>query len=156
MRNIFLALLMFCSLSVFAQPRAITFQDAEKEGLTVQKLDKLYGNAVDTDSTKAVFKGTDSKTFYNAYVTLLTDMSAYMQQNGFQWGKPTRMFHRIYFEPDGTIDYYLLNIKPAGLTEEKEKQFMTLLNGFIKDYKIKITANKKFAQCSPAIYQDAK
>jgi hypothetical protein len=145
----------FISLAASAQ-RAITFQDAEKEGLTVQKLDKIYANALDTDSAKSVFRGAETKAFYNAYVALLQEVSRYMKANNFSWGKPTRIVHRIYFEPDGTIDYYLINLKPAGMSAETQAQFVTLLNQFVKSYKLKITAGKKFAQCGPAIYQDAK
>lgn len=156
-RIVMVIILTVGSLISYAQPRAISFQDAQKEGLTVQKLDKQYANALDADSVKAVFKGAAAtQRFYNAYVALLTDVAAYMQQHKFNWGKPVRMVHRIYFEPDGTIDYYLLDVKPAAIGEEKEKQFITLLNTFVKNYKLKITANKKFAQCGPAVYQDAK
>ncbi|GAB2694887.1 hypothetical protein GCM10027037_18060 [Mucilaginibacter koreensis] len=146
---------MLWSLTVSAQ-RAITFQDAEKEGLTVQKLDRVYANALDVDSAKSVFRGAGTKAFYSAYVALLQDVARYMKANNFTWGKPTRIVHRIYFEPDGTIDYYLLNLQPTGMAAETQAQFITLLNQFVKTYKLKITAGKKFAQCGPAIYQDAE
>lgn len=156
MRYAAFILWLFAPLFCYSQQKAYTFQDAEKEGLTVQKLDNMYANALDADTAKAVFRGDKVTDFYKAYTSMLTDLSVYLQKNNFTWEKPTRIFHRIYFEPDGSIDHYLLNLKPAGLTPEKETRLIALINGFAKNYKLAITASKKFAQCSPAIYQDVK
>jgi hypothetical protein len=156
MRYAVILLLLLVPIFCRAQQKAQTFQDAERAGLTVQKLDNIYANAMDADTAKAVFKGSMATDFYKAYSAMLTDLSLYLQKNNFTWDKPTRIFHRIYFEPDGSIDYYLLNLKPANLTPEKETRLITLINDFAKNYKLAITTNKKFAQCSPAIYQDAK
>ncbi|RYY37518.1 MAG: hypothetical protein EOP46_02405 [Sphingobacteriaceae bacterium] len=156
MRYAVILLLLIVPVFCYSQQKALTFQDAEKEGLTTQKLDNVYANAMDADTAKAVFKGSKATDFYKAYAGMLTDLSIYLQKNNFKWEKPTRIFHRIYFEPDGSIDHYLLNLKPAGLTPDKETRLIALINDFAKNYKLAITASKKFAQCSPAIYQDAK
>src|SRR6202000_1033552 len=93
-----------------AQHRAETFQSAAKSGLTVDVLDKQYANALDNDNAKSTFKGDDKQKFYQAYVSLLADLNVYLHSNKFTWGRPTRIVHRIYFEPDGKIDHYLLNL----------------------------------------------
>ncbi|RVU01729.1 hypothetical protein EOD41_07145 [Mucilaginibacter limnophilus] len=139
-----------------AQQKALTFQQAEKQGIAMQKLDKLYANALDADTAKAVFKGAEVQVFYKAYTTMLSDLSIFLQKNNFKWEKPTRIFHRIYFEPDGNIDHYLLNLQPTSMDAAKQDTLIKQVNEFAKNYKLAITANKKFAQCSPAIYQDAK
>jgi hypothetical protein len=44
-------------------------------------------------------------------------------------------------------------VKPEDLiSKENQERFEILLNQFIQDYKIPLTANTKFAQCSPVIY----
>ncbi|RYY07508.1 MAG: hypothetical protein EOP43_03055 [Sphingobacteriaceae bacterium] len=154
MKKIILCFLLYYSAT--AKHIAVTFQEAEKRGLTVEKLDRKYHNALDSDPAKAVFTGKKKDAFYQAYVKMLTDLSIYLKENHFTWGKPTRIVHRIYFENDGSISYYLVNLKPAGMVEEKEKQFLSILNQFIQHYKIHITGASSFAQCGPAIYMDNK
>jgi len=146
--------LLFLSVAAVAQQRATTFKDAAKNNLTVEILNKQYKNALDADSNKSAFKGAGQQKFYNAYVALLTDLSVYLHQHNYKWNKPTRVIHRIYFEPDGTIDHYLLNLDGAGMDAAKQIKFISLLNQFVNNYKLKINADTKFAQCGPAIYQD--
>ncbi|MBI3501608.1 MAG: hypothetical protein HY063_07425 [Bacteroidetes bacterium] len=94
------------------------------------------------------------------YIQLLQGFGKFLSTNNFTWDKPTRCFNRIYFNSDGTIDYFLFNFlgktaedKPS---EEKQKEFQRLLNLFIKDYKFPLTAKIKFAQCSPTTYMPKK
>ena len=71
----------------------------------------------------------------------------------------TKCFQRIYFAPNGKIDYFIYNFKlknvlPENLiSEEKQKEFERLLKLFVKDYTFFTSANEKFAQCSPTSYQ---
>ena len=68
---------------------------------------------------------------------------------------PTRCFQRIYFSPNGSIDYYLFNFLGKGsdeLSQSKQKEFERLLSIFIKKYKFPLTAKVKFAQCSSATF----
>ena len=154
MKTIVLCFLLHLSAIVSAKHIAATFQEAEKRGLTVKKLDQKYHNALDNDPDNAVFTGKKKDSFYKAYVKMLTDLNVFLKKNNFTWGKPTRIVHRIYFENNGSISYYLVNLKPVGMSEEKEKRFLTILNQFIQHYRINITGASNFAQCGPAIYQD--
>lgn len=140
----------------YAQHIATTFQDAESKGYSMAKLDSLYASALHSDSTKAVFKGKQSQEFYKAYTDMLNNLAVYLNKHDFVWDKPTRIFNRIYFEPDGSVSYYLVNLQNSGLTASRQKQFTKLLNSFIQEYKIKITGNSRFAQCSPVMYQNSK
>lgn len=146
-------MLIFCAKIACAQHVADTFQHAESSGHSMQELDKQYKSAVGTGDV--VFKGDDEKRLVTAYTTMLYDLNKYLNQNNFRWNSQVRIFNRVYFEPDGSISYYLVNLKPTGLDEEKQKAFLTLLSNFIQHYKIKITANARFAQCSPVVYEDA-
>ena len=143
-------------MQTFAQHMGLTFQNAEKQGISIKHLDSLYTSAVHTDPSLAVFKTEKEKeALQQAYVKLLQDFGKFLSENNFRWEKPTRCFNRIYFKADGTIDYFLFNF--LGKAEDKpaqniEKEFQRLLNVFISDYKFSLTAKTKFAQCSPTTY----
>lgn len=146
-------------LQTFGQHLGLTFQDANKQGLTVQHLDSIYKNAVHVDTSQAVFKTeAEQNAMFESYVKLLQDFGKFLTANNFNWEKPTQCFNRIYFNSDGTIDYFLykfttknVNIEDQ-LSGEKQTEFNRLLNLFIMDYKIALTAKTKFVQCSPATY----
>ena len=142
------------TLKVSAQHIASTFQAAEKGAYSMQKLDAIYPAALAADSTKAVFKGGQQEKLITAYSALLNKLSVYLNKNNFRWDKPTRIFNRIYFAADGSINYYLVNLVGSGLSNDQQKQFLKLLNQFIKTNKIDIKANTRFAQCSPVVYKN--
>ncbi|GBL35750.1 hypothetical protein EMGBS15_13450 [Filimonas sp.] len=109
-----------------------------------------------SDTSQAVFKTEkEQDAMIQGYTRLLQDFGKFLSANRFTWGQPTRYFNRIYFNADGTIDYFLFNFlgntedKPS---EENQTEFQRHLNLFIKDYKISVTAKTKFAQCSPTTY----
>ena len=74
-----------------------------------------------------------------------------MLKNNFTWQENTRSFNRIYLRSDGKVDYFLYDFKTP-LPEAKLKEFERLLNLYIKDHDFGISANQKFAQCSPVTY----
>lgn len=92
---------------------------------------------------------------HQEYVNLIFGLNAFLSENNFEWEKPTRCFNRIYSSSDSTIDYFLYNFtggdqdKPSA---EMQAEFKRLLNLFIQDYKISLSADVKFAQCSPVTY----
>jgi hypothetical protein len=158
--NFIITVLLTISLQTFGQNLGLTFQDAEKQGISIKHLDSLYASAVHSDSTLAVFKTeTEQEAMQQAYIKLLQDFGKFLFDKNFNWEKPTRCFNRIYFNSNGTIDYFLFNF--IGKTEDKpseniEKEFQKLLNVFISDYKFSLTAKTKFAQCSPTTYMPKK
>jgi hypothetical protein len=153
---IILPFLIIAHVLVYAQHIGMTFQEAKKQGISISELDSIYKSAVHVDTSLAVFKTeSEQETMFNCYVKLLQDLGKHLTDNNFKWDKPTNCFNRIYFNSDGSIDYFLFNF--LGKPEEKpseaqESEFVKLLNVFIKDYQISLTANAKFAQCSPATY----
>ncbi len=148
-------LLLFCA-QAFGQKLAMTFQDAAKNGISFDSLEQIYKSAIHVDASQAVFKtDAEQESMYKAYIKLLQDFGKFLYAHQFKWEHPTKCFNRIYFNTDGTIDYFLFNFlgQPADkLAAAKEKEFTQLLNAFIKDYQIPLTAKIKFAQCSPTTY----
>lgn len=148
-------LLAFAFTVVSAQHEAMTIQDAGKQGISISHLDSIYKSAVHVDSSLAVFKTeAEQQAMYEAYIKLLRDFGKLLTENNFKWEKPTKGFNRIYFNTDGTIDYFLYSFQSSNdlLSQEKQNEFNRLLKLFIKDYKIALAAKTKFAQCSPTTY----
>ena len=133
--------------------KAMSISEAEINGMSMNHLDSLYQSALQSDSTKAVF-GTRQNEFQQAYVKMLNDLGGFLNKNNFKWEKPVKCFNRIYFSPDGKIDYFLFKFKQGDLTIEKEKIFSKLVTNFAKDYQFSAKAERQFAQCSPVKYSD--
>lgn len=158
--NFVITVLLIISFQTFGQHLGLTFQNAEKQGISIKHLDSVYTSAVHTNTSLAVFKTeSEQEAMQQAYIKLLQDFGKFLSENNFKWEKPTRCFNRIYFNADGTIDYFLFNF--LGRPEDKpseniEKEFQRLLNVFISDYKFPLTAKTKFAQCSPTTYMPKK
>lgn len=157
MKLFFLILLSTC-FQIFGQHLGITFQDAEKKGISVPKLEGEYKSAINfVDSSVAVFKTeVEQKKVSEAWFKLLKDFGKFLSDNNFKWEKPTRCFNKIYFNNNGAIDYFLYNFlgeKENIPSDERQKEFNSLLNLFISNYKFPLTANVKFAQCGPITFK---
>jgi hypothetical protein len=94
----------------------------------------------------------NSEEFVNAYYQLLLDFGKFLSANDFHWKQTTRCWNRIYFNKDGKVDYFLYQFN-SELSDEMKTRFDILLNEFIKDYQLPITAEVPFSQCSPVNYQ---
>ncbi len=150
------AVLFLICCKTFGQHIGLSFQEAKKQGIEIDLLDSIYQSAVHINTSMAVFKtDIEQETMHKEYIKLLQAFGKFLSANNFIWKKPTKCFNRIYFNSDGSIDYFLYNF--LGETEDKpdeemQKEFQRLLNLFIKDYKFPLTAKTKFAQCSPTTY----
>ena len=110
-----------------------------------------YQDAINVDSTKAVFAG-HTYEFAEAYRKMIGDFANYLQKKESFKKKSISFWNRVYFQPNGTIDYYFYHFKAGALTIEEEALFKKSLNEFIKTYKFPMTAKVPFAQCSPVSF----
>jgi hypothetical protein len=134
---------------------ALTYEQSASKGVSYLKLDSLYKSAVNADAALAVFKtSSEQAALQAAYTQFFKMLGAYLQANNFKWEKPVRCFNRIYMAPNGAVEHFLFNFAPGQVSPEKEKQFASLLNEFVKTNTFGLTADEKFAQCSPIKYSD--
>ena len=126
-----------------------------KEAGVAQRVGDIYKSAIIVaDTSKGVFKtDADREPLTKAYTQLLNDFGKYLKDHNFKWEQPTRCWNRIYFSPDGAIDYYLFDFK-TNISNEKLKQYRALFTSFAGSHKINITAQEGFAQCSPVTFMD--
>ena len=140
-----------------AQKLCLTVAEAESQGVSISVLDETYKSAVHVDTTLAVFKTeSEQKELYQAYSQMLHDLASFLENNSFQWDQPRRCFNRIYFTPEGTIDYFIFQFigEPEDQpTKKKQEHFQKLVNSLIQDYQFGATADIQFAQCSPTVYK---
>lgn len=149
-------LLIALSWCASGQPIGMTFQEAGQAHVSISSLDSLYKSAVHSDPSKAVFTTEEAQQkLQQAYNQLLQDFGKFLASKNFKWEKKTKCFNRIYFSKEGTIDYFLYNFlgQPAEKPSDSQQEtFSQLLRLFIKEYQFALTAQVKFAQCSPVTY----
>jgi hypothetical protein len=143
------------SFNTFSQHLGLTFDEAKEQGIVIAELDSTYQSASHSDTSLAVFKTEEEREAWsNEYINFLKSFGKFLSENDFLWDNPTRCFNRIYFNSDGAIDYFLFRfIEENSISEEREKEFHRLLNLFIQDYKLSITASVKYVQCGPVTYR---
>ena len=158
-RTLMVIMLITTCLKTFAQHIGENFDDLSKHGVSIEQLDNKYKDAINVEAFKAVFQSDkEQEALIDAYYKLLEDFGNFLIKNHFVWEKQTRCFNRIYFNRNGTIDYFLYNFTTHNTKPEdvlpiaKQIEFKRLLNLFIQHYKIAITAKTNFAQCSPVTY----
>lgn len=160
MKKILTLTVVLFYLTINAQQKVFSIDDARKNGISIEELDQKYKSAVDSDTTKAVFKTPEAQAkLQESYIKLLNDFNLFLSKNDFKWKTKTRCFQRIYFAPNGTIDYFIYkfnvkNAQPDAIpSEEQQQEFNRLLSLFIKEYSFELKADEPFAQCSPTSYQ---
>lgn len=131
--------------------KAMTFTEAQENGVDIYSLDSIYKSGIHSDTTLAVFV-TNQDEYIAAYQKLLQDLGKFLKTNNFLWQSPTKGFNRIYFDKSGNIDFFLYNFRPDQLSVDQESIFKKLLNKFIANHRFSLTANTGFAQCSPVTY----
>lgn len=144
-------LIVLCT-PLYGQRLALSFEEADTAGISIDHLDSVYQSAVNIDTSLAVFKTEQEQDSMAAqFLQLLNDLGAFLSKHSFYWTDTVHCFNRIYFSPDGTIDYFLFNFleraqskKP---TPERQERFKTLLNRFIQDYHLTLKARTRFVQC---------
>lgn len=145
-------LCMMFSQGLVAQ-KAMTFADAEQKLENYHKLDEEYKSAVHSEVELAVFKSDEEqRTHIESYQLFLQGLGKHLKSNGFEWETSTKCFNRIYFDKDGSIDYFLFHFIEENVPDEKAEQFRDLLEKYISDYRYPVTASVKFAQCGPVRY----
>lgn len=151
---------MAIGFQTFGQHLGLTFQKAEKQGIVFRHLDSIYMSAIHVDSSLAVFKTEkEQEAMGQAWIKLLQDFGEFLRENNFKWDKPIKCMNKIYFNSDGTINYFFYNLSLKSveqkdiLSAEQQKEFDRLLNLFIQDYKISLAAETKFSQCGPSTFK---
>lgn len=80
---------------------------------------------------------------------------AYLKESNFDWNsdeESIRINNRIYFEKDGSVNYYVYKIENSTISEQTKQEFHSVLERFVSENKINFTKDKVFAQCGMVEY----
>lgn len=153
--SLILLITLFFGTAAYSQTKVQSIESLEDANVSISDIEEQYGDALNADPQLALFNGRESD-FVSSYRQLISDISSQLNSNGFILDGDTRMFTRIYFNSDGTINHFYYSGDQAGFSTEQEEQFDQILTPFLSDYSFSQTADKPFAQCSPIIYSFAK
>lgn len=144
-----LLLCLFVLLPARAQDRlALPFEQVDS--LYLVALEEAHASALHSDTSLAVFPDRPDEVVA-AWGGLLQAFSAHLQANGFAWTEPIRGYYRFYFHPDGRIHRVVYNQR--GMDAARATRYNELLDRFSRTYQFPLTADRPFAQCSPATFQ---
>ena len=96
------------------------------------------------------------KAIHNAWLDLNKNIGKFLAENNFQWDtdKPViKVWHKFYFNKDGTLKKYFFNCRTP-VTIENKKEYKKLILEFAKGYKLPLTQESDFAQCGSAAFQN--
>ncbi len=113
-------------------------------------LDASYPNLLNPEISV-----TDYKTVLKSWTELHQEIDAYLRRNNFSWGvedESISILQKIYFEPDGDIDYYFFRVLNPRVSPEKKEQFADLLAEFAQSHQIDLKRDQIFAQCGKTKY----
>ena len=151
----FLLLVMAFVVQAMAQTSVMSISQAEEKGIYMKELDERYPGAIHADPEAGVFDGESKFLFVDQYRQLIQGLANHLNEYGFYWREPTRMFTRIYFSETGSVNYFFYNASHAGFNKNKEIYFNRIVREFLSDYKLDIRADTGFSQCSPVTYMNA-
>ena len=131
--------------------RVFNFQDKEEFSVyTSLNLDESYPNLLDPQISKS-----DHITVIESWSDLHQRIGAFLSDNEFTWGvedKSISILQKIYFEPNGKIEYYFFRVLNENVTNEKLEQFANLIAEFAETNRIDLQMDTSFAQCGKTKY----
>ncbi|MCC5942494.1 MAG: hypothetical protein JJU37_13220 [Balneolaceae bacterium] len=147
----FVLFFLFITPLVVGQGTVMTFAQAQENGISIDEIDARYIDALHSTPELGLFNE-NPQPFIQQFREFYTELTKFLNTNGFYWQEPTRIFSRIYFSAEGQVEYFFLNESQAKLSSEKMEQFTNLTETFISNNTLGISGDKPFAQCSPVVY----
>jgi hypothetical protein len=139
---IFMISFLFSVTSLFSQSKVLTFRTAAEQGILYETLDSMYNETIYTDKNLNPEKVQSNKA--KSCLRFLTDLGKYLKFNDFEWGKPTRLFVKIYVGLNGQVDYFLYYFMTDKKTpdnnfdKEKQLQMEKHIGSFVQEYKFQL------------------
>jgi len=138
--------------SVEIDPKIVSFDNrlafAEFRKLN---LDSSYTNLLNpANSTETEFE-----VVMESWTQMHQKVSKFIKEENFKWevsDSTITINNRIYFDKDGTIDYYAFKIINPSVPLEKRRAYEKVLQKFSKQIKLDLPRDEKYAQCGKIRY----
>ena len=126
---------------------------AEFNTALLHELDSIYPNLLDPRNVSE----NEMEEVRASWVNLHQHMQTFLAENNFDWGVNDSLIsivNRIYFSPDGEIEYYLFGIQNENVAEEKKNAYKKILESFSAKKEINLERRRRFAQCGKIYYKN--
>ncbi|MDB4158058.1 hypothetical protein N9609_01060 [bacterium] len=114
-------------------------------------LDSTYTNLLDPRNVTE----SEYKIVTESWSEFHKKVSKFIKEENFKWEVPDStisIVNRIYFDKNGTIDYYGFKILNPSISAEKNEEFKKVLEKFSKEIKLELKRDKQYAQCGKTKY----
>ena len=114
-------------------------------------LDSTYTNLLDPRNVSE----SEYKIVVESWSEFHKKVSQFIKEENFKWEVPDStitIFNRIYFDKNGTIDYYTFKIKNPSVSSEKQAEYEKVLQKFSKEVKLDLKRSEQYAHCGKTKY----
>ena len=122
--------------------KAMLVSEAEACGFTLDTMTTIYPNGL------SFFGDTVPKKYLQSWTDFCVGLGSELSDAGLKSVQPYRLWGRVYFAPDGTVEHYfykwLGNRQPDA---EWQKQFKKVLEAYLNKFQFTYPMNRRFAQC---------
>jgi len=121
--------------------------------LKKMNLDSTYTNLLDPRNVTA----DEYKLVAASWAKFHKNLSHFIKEEKFKWevsDSTITIMNRIYFDKNGTIDYYTFKIKNPSVTDEKIVEYKRVLQKFSKNVKLDLNRDENYAQCGKIKYKN--
>ncbi|MDA9056462.1 hypothetical protein N9K49_01270 [Flavobacteriaceae bacterium] len=139
---------------VIKEPKVVSGNDKTAyNALKKMNLDSTYTNLLDPRNVTA----DEYKLVAASWSGFHKKLSHFIKEENFKWEVPDStitIMNRIYFDKNGTIDYYTFKIKNSSVTDEKIVEYKKVLQKFSENVKLDLKRTKNYAQCGKITYKN--
>lgn len=134
------------------QPKVVNFDnELAFTEFRALNLDSSYTNLLDPRNvTESEYKAVKA-----SWSEFHKQVSKFIKEENFNWEVPDStisIVNRIYFDKNGTIDYYAFKILNPSIPAEKRSEFENVLKKFSKEIKLNLKRDEQYAQCGKTKY----
>lgn len=141
-------------IALVSEPTVIDIDNpASVKNMQRKDFDSLYLNLLDPENVSEE----EYEEVVKSWSKLHNKISKYMKSENFHWNvsdSAIKVSNRIYFDEDGTIDYYFFRVINPDVTSEKKTEYVKLLKKFSEHEKIGFKRDFKYGQCGNIQYQN--
>jgi hypothetical protein len=114
-------------------------------------LDSIYTNLLDPKNVSE----TEYKVVMDPWSEFHKKVYTFIKAENFKWEVPDStisIVNKIYFDKNGTIDYYAFKILNPSIPSEKRVEFEKVLEKFSKKIMLDLKRDEQYAQCGKTKY----
>lgn len=152
MQKLILIIVLISVSSFTTAQTVLSYTDASSKGLSIDSLDRIYKIAGHADPSLSGFKG-DMKAFQEAYDAFTGNLTAHLVKQGVKVEKEQRVQIRVYFNPEGGIDYLFYQIRSGQFDKKTENSFSGWVLSYIRDYRLPMSNPERFSQNRPLFFR---